>query len=84
MHEKSVFFGTFDFEGISDGFREGFGRLKTSIFAFFLVDCVANSGLCCESCFPVWFSLAQVIWARVTLNTHTLYYSSITVYPYLN
>ena len=30
-----MFFGTFDFKGISNGFWEGLGKLKTSIFAFF-------------------------------------------------
>ena len=35
MREKPMFFGTFDFEGISTGSREGFGIPKTWIFALF-------------------------------------------------
>ena len=35
MHEKTLFFWTFDLEGFLGGFGEGFGRPKSSIFALF-------------------------------------------------
>ena len=35
MHEKTLFFWTFDLEGFLGGFGEGFGRPKSLIFALF-------------------------------------------------
>ena len=35
MHEKTLFFWTFDLVGFLGGFGEGFGRPKSSIFALF-------------------------------------------------
>ena len=35
MHEKTLFFWTFDLEGFLGGFGDGFGRPKSMIFGDF-------------------------------------------------